>query len=171
MNTAHSTFSSKYTILTPNRPLSDPSQHLVYVFIAKPTIPAGLQFVLLLLNFFGVYGISMIISFLVPRQDAPLLAVVIGLFVGVFCGYGPQLNSTNQILFDLSPNRWAAEAQMSLWIRWYEDVYELKTTTSSYGYEYLTNVTTNLIAMVALGVGYRIIGFALLVLLQRDKQR
>jgi hypothetical protein len=87
----------------------------VYYFLARPLISFSIQFVLILLQFFGVYGMAVCVSLVVRRENAPLLAVIFGLFTAVFCGYGPSLVNAKDwgILFiwETSFNKWAAESQ------------------------------------------------------------
>ncbi|KAI9328475.1 hypothetical protein DFJ73DRAFT_782572 [Zopfochytrium polystomum] len=142
----------------------------VFYMLARPTFPVGMQYLLIFLNFFVVYGFSIITSMIVPRRDAPLVSVIVGLILAVFCGYGPSLGSTTSILFGVSGNRWAAEAQFSLWIDYYTDIYDTGVSASLFGYT-LHQTTRNVVAMVTLGILYRVAGFVLMISLDRDKQR
>jgi hypothetical protein len=63
----------------------------LYYVLAKPVFGIGTQYALIFLNFFAVYGMSVIVSMLVRRENASLLAVIVGLFSAVFCGYGPSI--------------------------------------------------------------------------------
>ncbi|KAJ3326983.1 hypothetical protein HDU76_012450 [Blyttiomyces sp. JEL0837] len=138
----------------------------LYVILAKPPIDVGTQFILL--------GVSAVVSMLVSRQDAPLVAVIVGLFSGHFCCVGTTYKYSNKngliVLFDIGANRWAAEAQFGLWIDYYKGIYDLDLATSHFGYQ-LDVVTRNLLIMLVIGTGYRVIAFVLMVLLNRDKQR
>ncbi|KAJ3194623.1 hypothetical protein HDU67_004660, partial [Dinochytrium kinnereticum] len=80
----------------------------IYYFLAKPATPLDLQFVLVLLNFFCVYGVAAVISMVVRREKAPLIAVIVGLFMAVFCGFGLSLTSAAKggylFLFNMGGN-------------------------------------------------------------------
>ncbi|KAI9348737.1 hypothetical protein DFJ73DRAFT_796357 [Zopfochytrium polystomum] len=142
----------------------------VFYLLCRPTLSAGMQFLLVFLNFYVVYGVSAITSMLVPRTDAPLLSVIVGLILAVFCGFGPSLDETTRWAFGVSGNRWAAEAQFVEWIRPYGDVYNNGVSAGVYGYQ-LDETTRAVLAMVVLGVVYRVIGFVLMIGLNRSQQR
>jgi hypothetical protein len=63
----------------------------IYYYLAAPIISFGKEYAIIFLLFYCVYGLSSIISMIVRREDAPLLAVVACLFSSVFCGFGPSL--------------------------------------------------------------------------------
>jgi hypothetical protein len=66
---------------------------MIYHILAQPLIPFNHLFAVIFLYFFAVYGLAAVVSFLVKRENAPLLAVVICLFAGVFNGFGPSLKT------------------------------------------------------------------------------
>ncbi|KAJ3413478.1 hypothetical protein HDV05_007923 [Chytridiales sp. JEL 0842] len=146
----------------------------LFYILAKPQYGVGWQYALVFLNFFGVYGMAVIVSLLVRRENAPLLAVIVGLFSAVFCGYGPTLSSAKSggyiFLFNIGVNRWAAEAQYDLTIQPYSHLFNIEFSNAFFGYE-SGYVTRNLLVMLALGIGYRLVGFVLMVVLNRDKQK
>ncbi|KAJ3330242.1 hypothetical protein HDU76_006138 [Blyttiomyces sp. JEL0837] len=97
-----------------------------------------------------------------------------GLFSGVFCGFGPSLSDANNTfliaIFDVGANRWAAEAQYDEWVSRYEGIYSTQNALDAFGYgKGFRN--RNLIVMLFIGIAYRVIGFILMVCLNRDKQR
>ncbi|KAJ3111509.1 hypothetical protein HDU96_005640 [Phlyctochytrium bullatum] len=146
----------------------------IYVFLARPPIPASFQFGLILLNFFFMYGIAAIVSMIVRRENAPLVTVVVGLFASVFCGFGLTLSDARDggyiFVFNIGANRWAAEAQFWLTIKANRLVMDMNYALSFCGYEADKEVQ-NLFIMLALGVGYRVIAYILLVLVNRQKQK
>lgn len=83
-------------------------------FLARPLMGFANQYVMILLVFFGVYGMAASISMIVARENAALLAVVICLFNSAFSGFGITLKKAGQWglrwIWELSFNRWAAEA-------------------------------------------------------------
>ncbi|KAJ3020130.1 UNVERIFIED_CONTAM: hypothetical protein HDU68_010331 [Siphonaria sp. JEL0065] len=86
----------------------------VFMLLAKPVISPLTQYVIVLLQYWGVYGMSCLISMVVRRENASLLAVVMCLFASVFCGYGPSIIQAKRWglswIMELSFNKWAAEA-------------------------------------------------------------
>ncbi|KAI8621604.1 P-loop containing nucleoside triphosphate hydrolase protein [Chytriomyces sp. MP71] len=146
----------------------------IYIFFSKPTYGFEYQYALVFLNFFCIYGIAVVVSMVVRRENAALLTVVLGLFCAIFDGFAPTLRDARQayveFIFDLVPNRWAAEAQYGLSLQVYSHLYNLQYATDYFGYE-LDKTTRNMCMMVALAIGYRIIGYFLMIFLRRDKQR
>ncbi|KAJ3119633.1 hypothetical protein HK100_000215 [Physocladia obscura] len=135
-----------------------------YYFLSTPPIDVGLQFLLILLNFFGMYGMAQIVSMMVRRENAPLLAVTIGLIWQVLCGFGPSLADATSdgyvFVMDIGVNRWMAEAQYALWAEPYGATVNLEYVSESYGYQF-GKTTRNALVMVAVSIGYRIVSFGL----------
>ncbi|KAJ3099392.1 hypothetical protein HDU97_003225 [Phlyctochytrium planicorne] len=146
----------------------------VYYMFAKPVLAFSSQYLIILLSFWGIYGLSCIVSMVVRRENAPLLAVVCGLFAAVFCGFGPNLNQARNWkllwVWELSFNKWAAEAQYASTLAYYTHVYDTDRSAAFFGYS-LTQINMDYIMILVIGIGLRIIGFVLLVLLNRDKQK
>ena len=149
------------------------SAHFTAVFylLARPAFSVWYQYALIGLNFYCLYGICSAISMIFSRQDSPLVAIFIGLVAGAFCGFAPALKGTfNTIAFAISPNRWAADTQFGLWAGYYEGVYDVPRGAELFGYE-LHQVSRNLCIMLALGTGFRVLAYILMISLQRSKQR
>ncbi|OAJ36968.1 hypothetical protein BDEG_21060 [Batrachochytrium dendrobatidis JEL423] len=87
----------------------------IFVYLATPEITFQTQYLMIMLFFFGVYGMSATVSMLVSRESAPLLGVVFCLFAAVFCGYGPSIRQATNwgvyFIWALSFNMWGCEAQ------------------------------------------------------------
>ncbi|KAI9340587.1 hypothetical protein BDR26DRAFT_861433 [Obelidium mucronatum] len=146
----------------------------VYYLMAHPPIYLTHQYAFMFLNFFGIYGMAMIISMFIRRENAPLMAVTVGMIWGVLCGFAPTLLAASKqgylFLLQIGVNRWAADSLFSLWIERYLDIYDPEVPNSYFGYA-LGNTTRNLIYMVVIALAYRVVAFVLLVLLNRDKQK
>ncbi|KAJ3192059.1 hypothetical protein HK101_007118 [Irineochytrium annulatum] len=146
----------------------------MYAILAKPVINIYTQYMLIFLQFWGVYGMSCIISLVVRRENASLLSVVVGLFAAVFCGYGPNLVQARKWgmlwLFELSFNKWAAEAQYATSTAVYVGIYDVELMAGIWGYS-LDQVTRDFLMAFILGIVSRAIGYVLLISLHRDKQR
>ncbi|KAJ3193416.1 hypothetical protein HDU67_005138 [Dinochytrium kinnereticum] len=145
-----------------------------FYFLGKTPIPIGLQFSLIFLNFFFIYGLAAVISMIVRRENAALVTVIVGLFIGVFCGFGLRLDAAAKagyiFVFNMGGNRWAAEAQFWLWIKYYEGIYDLTEALKFCGYA-PDRIVPNLVAIFCLGIGYRVVGYFLLIGLNRQKQK
>ncbi|RKO90120.1 P-loop containing nucleoside triphosphate hydrolase protein [Blyttiomyces helicus] len=145
----------------------------IYYVLAKPLVGFGMQYLILLGMFFGVYGMSAAISTLVLRENAALLSVVIAMFAAVFCGYGPSITDAKNggflFVLQMSFNKWAAEAQYSESLTPYGQVYDIEFSRERYGYA-IDDVTVDLSICFAIGVVWRVIAFVLLVITHRDKQ-
>ncbi|KAJ3347992.1 hypothetical protein HDU83_001647 [Entophlyctis luteolus] len=74
----------------------------------------------------------------VRRENASLLAVVISLFASIFCGYGPSLNQAQKsgylFIFEMSFNKWAAEASYAASIEVYKNKLDIELMASIWGY-------------------------------------
>ncbi|KAJ3094464.1 hypothetical protein HDU97_008035 [Phlyctochytrium planicorne] len=146
----------------------------LYYLLATPPIPLHYQVALNLLNFFCIYGVSAVISMIVRRENASLLAVIIGLFSAVFCGFGLTLDAAQAggyiFIFNIGANRWAAESQFTLWTKPTQDVYDQVYGADNFGYVPNQEVR-NILTMLGLGLGYRAVAYVLLIALNRQKQR
>ncbi|TPX72646.1 hypothetical protein SpCBS45565_g00404 [Spizellomyces sp. 'palustris'] len=146
----------------------------IYVFFATPMVRFGPQFLIILLQFWGVYGLAAIVSMVVKKENANLLAVICCLFAAVFCGYGPNLKMAKdwKILFiwEISFNKWAAEALYSESVTPYEGIYDIQSPADMQGYT-IGQVGLDLGMIIVIGVVQRLIAFGLMVGLNRDKQR
>ncbi|KAL2918456.1 hypothetical protein HK105_201857 [Polyrhizophydium stewartii] len=152
------------------------SLHFValYRFLAHPAMTLENEFVVILLTFFGVYGAAAIVSMLVRRENAGLLSVVVNLFAAVFCGYGPTLLDAKSwgiiFIWELSFNKWGAEALYSEALAPYRGIYMVDFSAEQLGYT-LDRFGFDVAMMLAIGVAWRVVGFVLMIALNRDKQR
>ncbi|ORY42611.1 hypothetical protein BCR33DRAFT_851653 [Rhizoclosmatium globosum] len=146
----------------------------LYMLLAKPVLDPYTQYTLVLFQFWGVYGISCIVSVIVRRENASLLAVVISLFAAIFCGYGPSLVQAKKsgylFLFEMSFNKWAAEASYAASIAVYKERLDIDLMASIWGYT-LTQLPLDIFMCLAIGIVMRVVGFVLMISLNRDKQR
>src|SRR5579871_721832 len=91
-------------------------------------------YLIVLANFWSVYGLASIISLLTRRENGALLASVVSLFVAVFCGYGPTLQQASNWgllwLWDLSHSRWYAEALYNESLQPFQGLYDIDLSAS-----------------------------------------
>ncbi|KAJ3109532.1 hypothetical protein HDU97_005189 [Phlyctochytrium planicorne] len=146
----------------------------IFSFLATPMSNFGILFANLFLQFYCVYGLAAVISMIVRRENAALLAVVTCLFASVFCGYGPTVKSARkwgiEFVWHLSYNRWATEAFFSEELSVFKDVYDIEGAAEHYGYV-LDKSSLNLLYMFLIGIGLRLTAFVFMILLNRDKQK
>ncbi|KAI8924958.1 hypothetical protein BC831DRAFT_512884 [Entophlyctis helioformis] len=146
----------------------------IYRILATPTITFPMVYPIVLLLFFGVYGVSALISMLVSRENARLLSVITNMFIAVFCGYGPTLRQAKNwgiiFIWELSPAKWAAEAFYSESVQPFKDVYLTSITTKALGYT-VDRYAFDVLMMLVLGVAFRAVAFVLMLVINREKQR
>ncbi|KAJ3101513.1 hypothetical protein HDU96_009963 [Phlyctochytrium bullatum] len=145
-----------------------------YLLLAKPVLTTGQMYSLVLVQFWGVYGMACVFSMLVRRENASVIAVLGGLFAAVLCGYGPsvaQAKNWNLVwLFELSFNKWTAEAHYAMATQIYHDLYDVERAAAFFGYS-VNQAGLDLLMALLLGFVWRFVGFLLLVGLNRAKQR
>ncbi|XXQ38737.1 ABC transporter domain-containing protein [Plasmodiophora brassicae] len=146
----------------------------IYYVLARPTFAVGLQYLMILLNVYCVYGISACISMITSRGNMALVSVVTTSVMAFNCGFLVTLNRARDAgfewAFDLGPNRWMAEAQFALTLNTYEGVYNLASEARKYGYD-LDAFANDMLVMVALGIAYRVVAYVFMVTAHRDKQK
>ncbi|KAJ3179619.1 hypothetical protein HDU87_002825 [Geranomyces variabilis] len=146
----------------------------IFAFISTPLIDFSAVYAITLLVFWGVYGLATIVSMLVRRENASLLAVVCALFAAIFCGYGPTLANAKQwgviFIWEMSFNKWAAEALYSRYMSTFSHVYFVQGSADLYGFT-LNQEARDLWLMFLIGVIHRVIAFGCLIGLNRAKQR
>eukprot|EP00455_Lapot_gusevi_P045021 TRINITY_DN5716_c0_g1_i5.p1 TRINITY_DN5716_c0_g1~~TRINITY_DN5716_c0_g1_i5.p1 ORF type:complete len:859 (+),score=112.28 TRINITY_DN5716_c0_g1_i5:76-2652(+) len=147
----------------------------VFYLLASPIAEYWQIFLIIWMEFFGVYGLAAVISMLVKRENAALLAVVITLFAGVFCGYGPSLKDSRQMGYDFlmeaSYARWGSEALYHLETAPFTHIFRVHEVSAPiFGYT-LDRFGFDIGMMCLIGMIYRLVAYLLLIGLNRDKQR
>ncbi|KAJ3065620.1 hypothetical protein HDU98_011047, partial [Podochytrium sp. JEL0797] len=139
--------------------------------LAQPPLALGDIYLLIFLNFFAVYGLGMMVAMVARRENAPILAVTLALFAEGLCGFGPTLSQAADggfsFVMDVGVNRWMAEAQFTLWMDPYAQVYAEEYSHQAFGYTFGQSVKDMLI-MFAIGLAYRLAALGLfLVVLEK----
>jgi ABC-type multidrug transport system ATPase subunit len=146
----------------------------VLYFLAAPVIPFWVQFTMITLLFFCVFGLASFVSMIVRRENATLLAVVISLFSAVFCGYGPTLADVRNwglyFVWACSYNMWASQAQFSETLAVYDHVYDSELSNLAFGFS-LNQTMFDFTMMIVIGFVWRLFGFVAMVGLNRNRQR
>lgn len=142
----------------------------ITLVLAKPVIPWGVAFVANLGYFWCVYGMSGVISMVAKREDAPLLATMASLILGILCGAAPtlaQVSKWNMVwLWRMSPGVWLSELYFGELVRPFGYLYQTDMAAAAMGYN-LDATWRNIGVLVAIGVVYRLIAYAGLFLGKR----
>lgn len=142
----------------------------ITLVLAKPVIPWGVAFIANLGYFWCVYGMSGVISMVAKREDAPLLATMASLILGILCGAAPtlaQVSNWNMVwLWRMSPGVWLSELYFGELVRPFGYLYQTDLAAAAMGYN-LDATGRNIGVLVAIGVVYRLIAYAGLFLGKR----
>lgn len=146
----------------------------VYTLISNPITGFDVNFSMILLQFYGVYGLASLISLSVRPDRASLLAVVCCLFMAVFCGVGPSLKQADtwgvKFIFEMDYNKWAAEAFISSYLTLYSNVYDLSESGPVYIFGYtISRVSTDFLYMLLIGTATRVLGLVFLFAFNRSE--
>jgi hypothetical protein len=112
---------------------------------------------------------------LVKRENASMVAVCITIISAVLSGNGPNINDMNKWgigwMLDMSYSRWAAEAWYSEELLVFDGVFEIFNVSAMiFGYT-LNRYWLDIFIMFCIGLAWRALGFILMVLVARQKQR
>ncbi|POS70339.1 hypothetical protein DHEL01_v211266 [Diaporthe helianthi] len=132
----------------------------ITLVLAKPVIPWGIAFLANLGYFWCVYGMSAIISMVAKREDAPLLATMASLILGILCGAAPTLAQASKWnmawLWRMSPGVWLSELYFGELVRPFGYLYQTDMAVALMGYS-LDSTSRNIGVLFAIGVAYRLI--------------
>lgn len=142
----------------------------ITLVLARPVIPWGVAFAANLGYFWCVYGMSGVISMVAKREDAPLLATMSSLILGILCGAAPtlaQVSKWNMVwLWRMSPGVWLSELYFGELVRPFGYLYQTDLAAAVMGFN-LDATGRNVGVLVAIGVVYRLIAYAGLFLGKR----
>ena len=147
----------------------------VFFVLATPSMPFATMFGIVWLQFFSVYGLAAVTSMLVERENSALLGVIVSLIVSCMCGFGPNLHQGQRWgirwVQDISYSRWANEAWFHAETLAYRRLYLVEEVSAPlFGYT-LDRLPTDVAYIILIGSAYRVVAYALLVSLNRSKQR
>jgi ABC-type multidrug transport system ATPase subunit len=143
-------------------------------YLSKPVISFNSMYLMIIALYFGIYGISSVISMMVERSNASLLAVIVGLFHSVSAGFGLSRKQAADAhigwLFDICFNRWLTEILWTNSVIPFNQIYMIEEGTKYLGLT-LSRVPFDFLMMFVLGVAWRAIAFVFMLFTQREKQR
>lgn len=132
------------------------------LLISVPIIPWGVAFVTNLVYFYSIYGLASCVSMVVRREDAPLIATMITLIVGILCGAAPPLSNVKdwqmEWLWRASPATWLAELYFGQLIEPYRYLYDVELTSQLVGY-HLDRCWFNVLILFCIGTAYRVLAY------------
>ncbi|KAJ1337339.1 ATP-binding cassette subfamily G (WHITE) member 2 [Microdochium nivale] len=131
--------------------------------LATPTINWATAFLANLLYFYCIYGLASLISMLIRREDAPLIATMVTLIVGILSGNAPPLSAVKQWhmewLWRSSPGVWLAEIYFGQLISPFGYLYKIDIAAQATGF-HLDRLWRNMLILGGIGTAYRILAFA-----------
>ncbi|KAF9875361.1 hypothetical protein CkaCkLH20_07181 [Colletotrichum karsti] len=132
------------------------------LLLTVPVINWGLAFLANFLYFYCIYGLANIISMLVPREDAPLVATMISLIVAILSGAAPPLAKAKdwhlEWLWRASPGVWLAEIYFGQLVSPFGHLFDVDTAATHTGF-HLNWLWRNMGTLVVIGTVYRILAF------------
>ncbi|KXJ88854.1 hypothetical protein Micbo1qcDRAFT_166302 [Microdochium bolleyi] len=130
--------------------------------LATPIINWATAFLANLLYFYCIYGLASLISMLIRREDAPLIATMVTLIVGILSGNAPPLSSVKQWnmewLWRSSPGVWLAEIYFGQMISPFAYLYKIQIASQATGF-HLDWLWRNMLILGGIGTVYRILAF------------
>ncbi|OTB03679.1 hypothetical protein M426DRAFT_60073 [Hypoxylon sp. CI-4A] len=132
------------------------------LLLAVPIIPWGTAFLANLVYFYCIYGLASCVSMIVRREDAPLLATMISLIVGILSGAAPPLASVIEWhvewLWRASPGTWLAELYFGQLVEPFRYLYDVDLAATQVGF-HLDWHWRNMGYLLAIGSIYRVLAY------------
>ncbi|ATY64290.1 ABC transporter [Cordyceps militaris] len=136
------------------------------MLLATPIIPWGIAFLANVFYFYCIYGLASCISMVVRREDAPLLATMMSLIVGILSGSAPPLSSAKkwhmEWLWRASPGTWLAELYFAQLVEPLRYLYSVDLASKATGF-HLSFLWRNMAILVGIGTVYRVVAYVGLV--------
>lgn len=142
----------------------------IVLVLSTPIIPWGIAFLSNLCYFWCIYGLASIISMIAKRENAPLLATMSTLVLGILCGAAPTLASVRrwhmEWLWRIGPGVWFTEIWFGQLVAPSGHVYQTALAQQATGLG-LDLTWRNIGVLVAIGVAYRLLAYVGLIFGQR----
>ncbi|KAI1498093.1 hypothetical protein F5X99DRAFT_420821 [Biscogniauxia marginata] len=144
-----------------------------YCILATPWMPFWKIYLANVLYFYCIHGLALAVSMTVRREDGPLLAMIVSLFINIFGGYGPPLYNVKEWHLEwfwrLCPGIWFTEAYFDQHLARVGHLYDLEAAASWTGYvrgRFAADITL----LFIIGTIYHMAAFTGLVFFNRSKQ-
>lgn len=138
----------------------------VVLFLARLPLPWGVGLAAHLAYAWCAHGAASVVAVSVRREDAPLVATMTSLLLGVLCGAAPTLAQVGRWrlawLWRAGPAVWLTELYFGELVRPQAHVYRTDLAAAATGLG-LDVTARNLGVLVAIGVAYRVVAYAGLV--------
>ncbi|KAK0610160.1 hypothetical protein B0T17DRAFT_500903 [Bombardia bombarda] len=138
--------------------------------LSVPVIPWTTAFVANLLYFYCITGLASCVSMVVRREEAPLLATMLSLIVGILSGAAPPLSNVKdwhmEWLWRASPGVWLAEIYFGQLVSPFAYIYDVAMAARYTGF-HLDGLWFNMLILLAIGTLYRVIAYVGLFLGRR----
>lgn len=139
---------------------------VVLLLLGRLAVPWSIAFAANLCYFWCIYGVAGLISLLARREDAPLLATMVSLILGILCGAAPNLAQVADWkllwLWRMSPGVWLTELYFGELVRPTGYLYQTELAAQAMGLD-LDVTARNLGVLLALGVAYRLMAYVALL--------
>ncbi|KAJ3276162.1 hypothetical protein HDV01_005610 [Terramyces sp. JEL0728] len=146
----------------------------IFYFYIAPATSFICMYLMIMLTYFGIYGLATIVSVTSKRESQAILSTLAGFIPAFFSGRDPRIPGANvlvQFLLSISYNRWGTELFYSGELSPKRDIYQVDQVSQPiFGYT-LGREGFDLAVMLAIGVVLRIIGFIAIRLYNQEKQR
>ncbi|KAJ4414754.1 hypothetical protein N0V82_007746 [Gnomoniopsis sp. IMI 355080] len=143
---------------------------VILLLLGRLIVPWGVAFAANLCYFWCIYGVAALISMLSRREDAPLLATMVSLILGILCGAAPNLAQVAEWklvwLWRMSPGVWLTELYFGELVRPSGYLYQTELAAEAMGLD-LNSTARNLGVLLALGVAYRLMAYVGLLYARR----
>ena len=130
----------------------------IYFVLSHPTTSFTNVFWIVLLLFYAVYGLASLVSMILPREDSPLLAVVISLFAAVFNGYVSDIPDP---IKKSSYAYWATEALFNEQTYIFRNFMEVENISAAIWGYHLNQTPTDFSYILLIGTIYRFFSLTL----------
>ncbi len=147
----------------------------LFHLLASPAQDFTTLMLLVLCQYFCIYGLAAITSMLVARENSALLGVICGLIVSCLNGYGPNLHQGEQWhvgwLQQISFSRWAAEGFFHAETLPYRNHYMVTEVSAGiWGYT-LDRFSFDIFMMILLGLVERAVAYFLMIYIDRSVRK
>lgn len=146
----------------------------VWIVMTTPMISFEKIYAILLLNWYGIYGIACVVSLVLRRENQAVLATLAGFIPTTFAGYGPSIPNAIENHYDwlinISYARWAVEALYSEELTPFRKIYQVDAVSANTTGYTLDRYGLDIFIMFLLGTSIRVIGYFVLIFYNRKKQ-
>ncbi|KAJ3324504.1 hypothetical protein HDV06_006915 [Boothiomyces sp. JEL0866] len=146
----------------------------IFYFYIAPATSFVYMYFMIMLTYFGIYGLATIISVTQKRESQAILSTLAGFIPAFFSGRDPRIPGANifvQFMLSISYNRWGTELFYSGEVSPMRNIYQVDQISQPiFGYT-LGREVFDLMMMLIIGIALRLIGYIAIRLYNMEKQR